>query len=99
MERHKLQCELRATPFFLQIPREFHPNGVSIYIHGTEIFKIKELREEVIKLLREKRLKIDKNTIYLYAIFRSVFQLRFSNIFAVGSLQISLLHGVFAFIK
>lgn len=51
----------------------------------------------MIKLLCEERLKIDKNTIYWYAMFRGAIQLRFSNILA-GSLQLSP-HAVFAFIN
>lgn len=80
-----------------RISGEFYLNGVSIYIYGIEIFKIEELRGKVIKLLREEWLKIDKNVICLYAIFRSAFQLWFSNIL-VGSLKIPL-HDVFAFVN
>lgn len=77
------------------------PGGIlselNLHTRYRDVFKMKELREEMIKLLCEERLKIDKNTIYWYAMFRGAIQLQFSNILA-GSLQISP-RDVFRFYK
>jgi len=69
--------QIESGVFFLKFQKDFVPTEfqfirthirhthtlarVRARTHGIEIFKIKELRGKVIKLLREEWLKIDKN--------------------------------------